>query len=142
MNRRVTIDEVAEELNISRGSTHHIIHEILQYHKVSDKRVPKQVTLDLKERHVGACETLLRGNEAEGNYFFRRIVTGDECWVHYAQAGTKQASKERRHTTSPRPKTFKTAQTVGKLTVFRDHEGPVVEHYMPKGPTVNNASFF
>ncbi|CAN7988824.1 unnamed protein product, partial [Ixodes hexagonus] len=43
-NWRVTIDEVAEELNISHGSTHHIIPDILQYDKVSARWVPKQLT--------------------------------------------------------------------------------------------------
>lgn len=77
-NRRVTIDEVAEELYISHGSAHHIIHDILQYHKVSSSWVPKQLTPDFKERRVDACETLMRRYEAERDYFLRRIVTGDE----------------------------------------------------------------
>jgi transposase len=34
-NRRVMVDEVATMLDISHGSAHHIIHDVLQFHKVS-----------------------------------------------------------------------------------------------------------
>jgi transposase len=47
-NRRVTIDEVAGELKISHGLAHHIIHDVLQYHKVSARRVPKQLIPEMK----------------------------------------------------------------------------------------------
>jgi hypothetical protein len=49
-NRRVATDKVAVELGISRGSAHHIMHDVLQYHKMYAKWVPKQLTPDLKER--------------------------------------------------------------------------------------------
>jgi len=49
-NRRVTTDEVAVELGITHGSAHHIMHDVLQYHKVCARWVPKQLTPDLKER--------------------------------------------------------------------------------------------
>ncbi|CAN8002603.1 unnamed protein product, partial [Ixodes pacificus] len=42
-SRRVTSDEVAEELNIRHVSPHHIIHDILRYHKVSARWVQKQL---------------------------------------------------------------------------------------------------
>ena len=40
--------------------------------------------------------------EAEGDGFLGRTVTGDETRVHYQQPETKKASKEWRHTSSPR----------------------------------------
>uniref|UniRef100_UPI003590293B protein piccolo n=1 Tax=Myxine glutinosa TaxID=7769 RepID=UPI003590293B len=33
-NRRITLDEVVSELNISHGSAHHIIHNMLAFHRV------------------------------------------------------------------------------------------------------------
>ena len=33
-NRRVTTDEVNVELGIGHGCAHHIMHDVLQYHKV------------------------------------------------------------------------------------------------------------
>jgi hypothetical protein len=50
---------VAGELKISHGSAHHIIHDVLQYYKVSARWVPKQLIPKLKERCVDVCEILL-----------------------------------------------------------------------------------
>jgi ribosomal protein S25 len=93
-NRRVTVHEIAAHLDISDGSAHHIIHDVLQFHKVSAKSVPRQLTAELKERRVDACQELLKRFEAEGDGFLERIATGDETWVHYQQPETKKASKE------------------------------------------------
>ena len=42
-NRRITIDEIAQCLQISFGSAQEIIHEILGYSKVSARWVPKSL---------------------------------------------------------------------------------------------------
>ena len=71
---------------MSHGSAHHIVHDVLQFHKVSARWVPRQLIAELKEQH--ACQELLKPLEAG------RIVMGDETWVHYHQPETKKASKE------------------------------------------------
>ena len=43
-NCRITLDEVVSELNISHGSAHHIIHNVLGFRKVSARWVPRQLT--------------------------------------------------------------------------------------------------
>jgi histone-lysine N-methyltransferase SETMAR len=97
------------------GSAHHIVHDVMQFHKVSARWVPRQLTAELKERRVDACQELLKHFEAEGEGFLGRIVTGDETWVHYLQSETKKASKGWCHTTSPKPKTFRTQPSGGKV---------------------------
>jgi hypothetical protein len=67
--------------------------------------VPCQLTAELKEC-VDACQELLKCFEAEADGFLERNVMGDETWVHYHQLQTKKASKEWRHTSSPKPKNF------------------------------------
>ena len=39
-NRRVAVNEIATNLNISQGSAHHMIHDVLRFHKVSARWVP------------------------------------------------------------------------------------------------------
>jgi len=63
--------------------------------------VRSQLTAELKERHVDACQKLLKRS-------LGRTVTGDETWVHYHQPETKKASKEWHHTFSPKLKKFHT----------------------------------
>jgi len=103
-NRRITSKEIAAHLDMSRGSAHRIVHDVLQFHKVSARWVPRQLIAELKERRVYACQEILKRFEAEGDGFIGRIVMGDETWVHYHQPETKKASKEWRHTSSPKPK--------------------------------------
>jgi len=77
-NRRVTVNEIAAHLDMSHGSAHHIIHDVLQFHNVSARWVPCQLTAELKERCVDARQELLKRFEAEGDGFLGRILMGDE----------------------------------------------------------------
>jgi ribosomal protein S25 len=40
-NRRVTVNEIVAHMDINHGSAHHIIHDVLQFHKVSARWVPR-----------------------------------------------------------------------------------------------------
>jgi Mlc titration factor MtfA (ptsG expression regulator) len=59
-NRRVTVHEIAAHLDMSDGSAHHIVHAVLQFHIVSARWVTRQLTAELKERRVDACQELLK----------------------------------------------------------------------------------
>jgi len=119
-NRCITVNEIAAHMDMSHGSAYHIVHDVLQFHKVCAKWVPRQLTAELKERHVDACQELLQRFEAEGDGFLGRIVTGDETWAHHHQPKTKKACEEWRHTSSPKPKKIHTQPSAGKvmLTLF------------------------
>jgi len=107
------------------------------------KCLPHQLTAELKEQRVDACQEHLKRFEAEGDGFLWRIVKGDETWVHYYQPETKKASEEWRHTSSLKPKKFRTQPSVGKvmLTLFWDKRGVILEHYMPRGNTVTSTMY-
>jgi len=113
-NCHVTVHEIAAHLDVSHGSTHHIVRDVLRFHKVSVRWVPRQLTAELKEC-VDACQELLKRFEAEGDGFLGRTVTGDETWVHYHQPETKKANKKWRHTSSPKPKKFRIQPSAGKV---------------------------
>ena len=114
-NPRVTVHEIPAHLDKSHGSAHHIVHEVLQFHKMSAGWVPRQLTAEMKEWRVDACQELLKHFEAEGDGFLGRNVTGNETWVHYHQLETKKASKEWRHTSSPKLKKFCTQPSADSL---------------------------
>ena len=61
--------EIAAYLDMSYGSAHQTVHDVLQFHKVSARWVPRQLTAELKERHVDACQEHLEHFEAEGDGF-------------------------------------------------------------------------
>ena len=141
-NHHVTVHEIAAHLDMSHGSAHHIVHDVLQYHKVCARWVPRQLTAELKERLVDVCQELLKCSEADDG-FLGRIVTGDETWVHYPQLETKKASKKWCHTSSLKPKKFRTQPSAGNvmLTLFWDKRWVILEHYMPRGNTVTSATY-
>jgi len=97
----------------------------------------------LKEGRVDACQEIFKRFEAEGDGFLGRIVTGDETWAHYYQPETKNVSKEWRHTSSPKQKTFRTQPSAGKVmpTLFWDEQGVILEHYMPRGNIVTSVTY-
>ena len=82
-NRRVTVHEIVAHLDMSDGSAHHTVHDVLKFHEVSARWVPRQLNAELKERRVDACQEILKRFEAEGDGFLGRTVKGDEIWVHY-----------------------------------------------------------
>ena len=63
-NRSVTVNEIAAHLHMNHGTAHHIVHNVLQFHKVSARCVSRQLTAELKERRVYACQELLKRFEA------------------------------------------------------------------------------
>jgi hypothetical protein len=107
----------------------------------SVKCLPRQLTAELKEWHVDAYQKLLKRFEA-GDGLLGRIVKGDETWVYY-QPETKKASKEWHHTSSPKPKKFRTQPSARKvmLTLFWGKRRIILEHYIPKGNTVTHTMY-
>ena len=93
-NRRITIDELVQSLQISHGFAQKTIHEILGYRKVSARWVPRELTEEHKRRRVEICQTLLNRYNNEGEEFLSRIVTGDESWVHHYSPESKRQSLE------------------------------------------------
>jgi hypothetical protein len=59
-NRHLTVNETAAHLDMSHRSAHRIVHDVLQFHKVSARWVPCQLTAELKEQCVDACQELLK----------------------------------------------------------------------------------
>jgi hypothetical protein len=90
---RVTVNEIVANMDMSHGSAYHIVHAILQFHKVSARWVPRQLTAELKERRVDACQELLKRFEAKDYGFLGRTVTGNKTWVHYHQPENRKMQR-------------------------------------------------
>jgi hypothetical protein len=63
--------------------------------------------IDLSLQH------LLRYADEED--MLKRIVTGDESWVHHYQPQLKRTSVQRKHPSSPTAKKFKVTPSAGRL---------------------------
>ena len=67
--------------------------------------------------------------------FLRRVVTGEEKWIHHYEPESKCQSVEWKHLTSPLKNKFKSQQSAG---IFWDSQGPIFEHYQEGGITVSS----
>ena len=68
-------------------------------------------------------------------------MTGDETWVKFVNAETKEQSKQLMHTHSPnKPKKFKQTLSNKKMivTVFWNRKGILLTEFMAPGTTITS----
>ena len=98
----------------------------------------------MKSCHGGMSTRLQqRAVTEEGAQLLFNIVTGDESWIHHFDPEEKRLSMQYRHTSSPRPKKFKTMPSAGKilLTVFWSSQRVYMTEFLEAGNTVNSARY-
>ena len=77
----MTLQEVTNQLSISRASAHQILREKIGMRKVSDGWVTKQLTEDQKASRVTVAKEHLRRINSNENMFLNCIFTSGEMWV-------------------------------------------------------------
>ncbi|UYV78080.1 hypothetical protein LAZ67_16000042 [Cordylochernes scorpioides] len=137
-NRRITVREVAEDLNISIGSCHSIFINVLGMRRVAAKFVPKLLNCDQKLHRMNIGNELLDSVRDDPN-LLQRVITGDEAWVYGYDVETKAQSSQWKLPHEPRPKKARQVRSNVKvlLTVFFDCRGVVHYEFLPQGRTVN-----
>ena len=94
-----------------------------------------------KTQRMGSALMLLQCYWEEGGEFLDRIVSGDETWVQFMNAETKEQSKQWMHTHSPnKPKKFKRTLLNKKMmaTAFWDRKGILLTEFMAPGTTITS----
>ena len=137
-NRRLTIRELADEVNISFGSCQSILTDILGMSRVASKFVPRVLTDEQRQKRVEICQELLDRANADPD-FLKTIITGDETWVYGYDVETKAQSSQWKEPNSPRAKKARMSRSNVEvmLVTFFDWQGLVYFEYVPKGQTVN-----
>ncbi|UYV77910.1 hypothetical protein LAZ67_15002803 [Cordylochernes scorpioides] len=102
-NRRITVREVAEDLNISIGSCHSIFINDLGMRRVAAKFVPKLLNCDQKQHRMNIANEMLDSVRDDPN-LLQRVITGDESWVYGYDVETKAQSSQWKLPHEPRPK--------------------------------------
>lgn len=144
-SRRFTISELSEQFpQISRTVLYEVVTKQLGYHKFCARWIPKVLTEIHKSKRMGSALDFLSRYDAEGEEFLNRIVTGDETWVAYVNAETKQQSMTWGHTASPnKPKKARQTFSARKVmaTVFWDAQGILLVEFMERGTTITSAVY-
>uniref|UniRef100_A0A1B6I6U6 Mariner Mos1 transposase n=1 Tax=Homalodisca liturata TaxID=320908 RepID=A0A1B6I6U6_9HEMI len=95
-------------------------------------------------KRMSSAIDLFTRYDVEGETFLNRIVTGDETWVVYVNAETKQQSMQWGHTASPsKPKKACQSFLARKLMakVFWDAKGILLVEFMERGTTITAAAY-
>jgi len=137
-NRRITIREIADDLNISFGSCQSILTDVLGMTRVSAKFVPKLLNFDQKQHRINIAQDMLNDVNDDPD-LLKRVITGDETWVYGYDVETKAQSSQWKSPGEPRPKKARQVRSNVKvlLTVFFDYHGVVHQEFLPQGRTVN-----
>ena len=80
VNSRITVREVAEDLNISIGSCLSIFTNDLGMTRVAAKVVPKLLNFDQKQHRISIAQEILDSVRDDPN-LLQRVITGDELWL-------------------------------------------------------------
>lgn len=137
-DRRVKLQEIADELRISKERVHHIVHEELDFTKRSARWVPRLLTPDMKLMRLRASKAGLERIQHNPKDFWRRIVTVDETWIHYYTPESKEQSKQWMRKGEKAPVKAKTTKSAEKVmaTVFWDCQGILLVDYLEKGKSI------
>ena len=86
---------------------------------------------------------VLQRRTAEGLAFWRKIVTGDEVWLHVYDPEIKQQSTVWKRSSDPTPVKPRQCNSAGKVmaALFFDSEGIFYRHMVPQGETINALAY-
>jgi histone-lysine N-methyltransferase SETMAR len=142
-DRRVTIESIVSDTDLSLGTVHTILHDDLGFRKVSARWVPRLLTDEHKQQHLEMARNFKRRHFTEGKRFLDSIVTEDESWVHYHTPETKRQSMQWKKSGENAPVKAKVVGSEKKvmLIAFFDSEGMIYQHYVPPKQTVNSAYY-
>ena len=112
-DKRVKLKQLSTMCNLSVGTVHHILHDILGRTKLTARWVPKMLSLFDKQRRVAISRELLEIAYENTDNFLSRIITVDESWVHYYDPSNRIDSMEWRPVGSSGPCKFKSVKSAG-----------------------------
>ena len=93
-NPKVKVRELAEVACISIESVVKILHEDLGMRKLTEKWVPRLLTIDQKRQRVRDSKSCLNLFNRNPSDFLRRLVTIDKTWTHHYTPELKQQAKQ------------------------------------------------
>ena len=139
-NRRLTVQEIADEVVISIGSCHQIFTEKLHMCCIIAEFMPYLLTDDQKETHVEISQELLASASGNEN-FLKNTITGDETWVYGYDVENKMQSQWMGKG-SPQPKKEGMSRSKIKvmLVVFFHWKGIVHHEFAPRGQMLNSCT--
>ena len=102
-DRRVSIETISAQFDVSVGTVHTIIREELKMRKICAKFVPRVLREYPKERRCHDSREMVKLFNSDPAVL-DALVTCDESWIYCYDTETKRQSSQWKHAGSPRPK--------------------------------------
>ena len=137
-DRRVSIETICAQFDVSVGTVHTIIREELKMRKICTKFVPRVLGEDQKGRRCFDSREMVEQIDSNPTVL-DALVTCDESWIYCYDLQTKRQRSQWKHAGSPRPKKARQSKSTHKLvmTLFFDSTGMIYMYWVLTGQTVN-----
>ena len=137
-DRRVSIETIIAQFNVSVGTVHTIIREKLKMRKICANFAPRVLREDQKERRCHESREMVELINSEPAVL-DALVTWDESWIYCYDPETKRQSSQWKHAVSPRPKKARQSKSTHKplMIPFFNSTGMIYMHWLPTGQIVN-----
>ena len=137
-DRRVSIETISAQFDVSVGTVHKIIREELKILKICAKFVPRVLREDQKERRCHDSSEMVDQINSDPAVL-DALVTCYESWIYCYDPETKRQTSKWKHAGSPRPRKARQSKSTNKLLMipFFDSTGMIYMHWVPNGQTVN-----
>lgn len=137
-DRRITVRDIAECMDMSTSTVHKILVEELQLSKLCARWVPRMLTVAQMEVRVSISKANLSLADRDPE-FYDRLLTVDETWIHFYDPESREQSRQWLPRGSAPPLKAKVQPSLGKVmaTVFWDSTGIILVDYLERGATIN-----
>ena len=137
-DRRVSIETISAQFDVSVGTVHTIIREEQKMRKISAMFVPRVLREDQKERLCHDSRGMFELINSDP-VVLDALVTCNESWIYCYDPETKRYSSQWKHAGSPRAKKARQSKSSQKplMIPFFDSTGMIYMHWVPTGQAVN-----
>ena len=116
-DRRVSIETISAQFDVSVGTVHTIIREELRMRKICEKFVPRVLREDQNERRCHDSREMVELFNSDPAVL-GALVTCDESWIYCYDPETKRQSSQGKHDGAPRPKKARQSKSTHKLLMI------------------------
>ena len=116
-DRRVSIETISAQFDVSVGTVHTVIREELKMRKICAKFVPRVLREDQKERRYNDGREMVELINSDPAVL-DALVTCDKIWILSYDPETKRQSSQWKHAGSPRPKKARQSKSTHKLLMI------------------------
>ncbi len=133
-DRRSTVRQLAEGVDMSHTSVHTVIKKDLKMKKLAAKFVPRVLTEDQKKTRLNVATANLDWISKD-NSILNRIIATDESWVFTYNPRTKVSDMQWTHSDEPHPRKALHAQSQKKtmLILYFDCQGVILADFHDEG---------